>query len=390
MIHSIFYSWQSDLPEIDNKTYIGSCLSKALAKLKKEIEFSVEYVIDRSTSNRIGTIDIAQTIFNKINVAKLLIADVSIINCRSRKYRKTSNPNVLIELGYAVRTIGWENVICIFNTKYGNPKDLPFDIRNRRLLLYNSDNEKSILINDLYHIIKGNSVAQVPSDVIRDFYNASIYTSLFNLISDCYKIYYGYDKSITIEDVKSVLELDEESIRKALSNQIFIGFQLFKSYPSIIEELRLQLEKILAIRQYNDNYYVPLVQIINMLELHDKILSRRMKIDALELISNNDSNNYTTIHNEYAEKLPNRFLLLRKIEGTEKLGVVVDFGDIIRKDHQKELLHGFKLLDKSLGFYVRFYSSLIIAINKWIDNNGGEFILDETRLELYSSKNNDF
>ena len=146
----------------------------------------------------------------------------------------------------------------------------------------------------------------------------------------------------------------------------------------------------MAIRQYNDNYYVPLVQIINMLELHDKMLSRRMKIDALELVSNNDSNNYTTIHNEYAEKLPNRFLLLRKIGGTEKQGLVVDFGDIIRKDHQKELLHGFRLLDESLSFYVGFYSGLILAINKWIDNNGGEFILDETRLEFYSSKNNEF
>ena len=139
MIHSIFYSWQSDLPESDNKSYIGSCLSKALTKLKREDEFAVEYVVERATNNRTGTIDIAQTIFNKINSAKLLIADVSIINHRSRKYRKTPNPNILVELGYGVRTIGWENIICVFNTKYGSPEDLPFDIRNRRLLLYNSN-----------------------------------------------------------------------------------------------------------------------------------------------------------------------------------------------------------------------------------------------------------
>jgi len=384
MIHSIFYSWQSDLPEIDNKKYIGSCLSKALAKLKKEMEFSVEYVIDRSTNNRIGTIDIVQTIFNKINVAKLFIADVSIINHRNRKYRKTSNPNVLIELGYAVRTIGWENIICVFNTKYGSPEDIPFDIRNRRLLLYNSDNDKSVLINDLYHIIKGRNVAQVPSDIIRDFYNASIYTSLFHLISDCYKIFYGYDKGITTQSINSVLSLDEKSILELISNQVFIGFQLFKSYPSVIEELKIQLEKILAIRQYNDIYYVPLVQIIDILEFHDKVLSRRMKIDALELVTNNENKNYTIIHNENAE-LPFRFVLLRKMKGTNNTGIVIDFGDIIGKSYQKELLHSFRIPDKYLGFCVEFYSGLITAINKWIDNNGGEFILDETRLDLYSS-----
>ncbi len=116
MIHNIFYSWQSDLPEENNKAYIGSCLHKALSKIKEDKNFSLEYVIDRATSKRIGTIDIAQTIFNKINTAKLFVADVSIINHQSRKNRKTPNPNVLIELGYAVRTIGWENVICIFNT----------------------------------------------------------------------------------------------------------------------------------------------------------------------------------------------------------------------------------------------------------------------------------
>lgn len=384
MIHSIFYSWQSDLPEIDNKNYIGSCLSKALAKLKKEMEFSVEYVIDRSTNNRIGTIDIAQTIFNKINVAKLLIADVSIINHRNRKYRKTSNPNVLIELGYAVRTLGWDNIICVFNTKYGNPEDIPFDIRNRRLLLYNSDKDKSVLINDLYHIIKENNTAQVPSDIIRDYYNASIYTSLFRLISDCYKIFYGYDTGITTKSINSVLGFNKKSIVEVLSNRVFIGFQLFKSYPSVIEELRIQLEKILAIRQYNDNYYVPLVQIIDILEFHDKMLSRRMKIDALELVTNNEFKNYSIIHNEDAEELPFRFVLLRKMKGAKNTGIVIDFGDIMGKSYQKELLHGFKI-SKYLSFYVEFYSSLIAVINKWIDNNGGEFILDETRLDFYSS-----
>ncbi len=386
MIHSIFYSWQSDLPESDNKSYIGSCLSKALTKLKREDEFAVEYVVERATNNRTGTIDIAQTIFNKINSAKLLIADVSIINHRSRKYRKTPNPNILVELGYGVRTIGWENIICVFNTKYGSPEDLPFDIRNRRLLLYNSNDEKSLLINDLCHIIKESNNTQVPSDTIRDYYNSKIYTSLFNLISDCYKVLYGYQKGISKKGINRVLNLNEKDIREKLSNQSFLGFQLFKSYPMVINDLEIQLEKILIIRQYNDNYYVPLVQIIDTLKLHDKLLNRKFQVSKAELVSKNENCDWALMHNIKIEGLPNRFVLMRKTKNNADLGVVIDFGDIIRDDMQKELLYSFKLSALNIEFFVNFYKRIISSINKWIDNNGGEFILDETELEFKIAK----
>ena len=59
----------------------------------------------------------------------------------------------------------------------------------------------------------------------------------------------------------------------------------------------------------------------------------------------------------------------------------MDFGDIIKKKHQEALLHSFKLTEKSLIFYSGFAYELLKSINKWIDNNGGEFILDETELE---------
>ena len=381
MIHSIFYSWQSDLPESDNKQYIGTCLQDALSKIKKSMDFSIEYVIDRATSKRIGTIDIAQTIFNKINIAKLFIADVSIINHRTKKYRKTANPNVLIELGYAARTIGWENVICIFNTKYGNPEDLPFDIRNRRLLLYNSDNDKSVLANDLTYVIKESENARVPSDVIRDYYNAPIYTLLLRLVSDAHKMLFDYDEGTTKKNISKTLNLQKEDIITKLANKTLLGFQLFKSYPTVVSELRIQLEKILSIRQLNDIYYIPLVEIIDTLKLHDKALGRRFNTDILEMMSvNNDEFNITRNSISH-DGLSYRFVLVRNLGKKSGLGRVVDYGDVIREDHQKALLHSFKLPEKCVSFYSGFLHELITSINKWIDYNGGEFILDETELE---------
>lgn len=386
MIHSIFYSWQSDLPESDNKQYIGTCLQDALAKSKKGNKFSLDYVIDRATSKRIGTIDIAQTIFNKINIAKMFVADVSIINNRTRKYRKMVNPNVLIELGYAVRTIGWENVICVFNTKYGNPEDLPFDIRSRRLLLYNSENNKSVLVNDFSYIIKESENAHVPSDVIRDFYNAPIYTLLFRLVSDIQKMLFDYGVGTTPEDISKTLNLQKEDIANILAHKTLLGFQLFKSYPTVVSELRSQLEKILSIRQFNDIYYVPLVEIIDNLKLHDKALSRRINTDVLELISVNNDEFRIIFNSASHDGLSCRFGLVYNIERTLGLGRVVDYGDIIRREHQEALLHSFKLPERGVFFYSGFLQELISSINRWIDNNGGEFILDETELEYQKAQ----
>lgn len=386
MIHSIFYSWQSDLPEVDNKSYIGSCLQIALSKSKKNGVFSIEYVIDRATNKRIGTIDIAQTIFNKINIAKLFIADVSIINHRAKKYRKTVNPNVLIELGYAIRTIGWENVICIFNTKYGNPEDLPFDIRNRRLLLYNSENDKSVLINDLTYIIKESENARVPSDVIRDYYNAPVYTLLLRLVSDAHKMLFDYVEGTTKKNISKTLNLQKEDITNKLANKTLLGFQIFKSYSTVVSELRIQLEKILSIRQFNDSYYVPLVEIIDTLKLHDKALNRWLNTDVLELVSvKNDL--FNIIQPPISQDgLQCRFVLVHNIERKTGFGRVVDFGDIKRVNHQKALLYTFRLPEKCLIFYSGFLYEIISSINKWIDNNGGEFILDETELECQKAR----
>jgi hypothetical protein len=104
-------------------------------------------VLDRDTVGTTGSPDIAQTIFNKIATSSAFVADVSIVTGVKRKgKRRSPNPNVLIELGYAVGKLGWHRVILVANTKFGPIEDLPFDIRARRCIGYEaleSDPEKA-------------------------------------------------------------------------------------------------------------------------------------------------------------------------------------------------------------------------------------------------------
>ncbi|MGH6197585.1 TIR domain-containing protein [Escherichia coli] len=134
----VFYSWQSDLNGKCNRNLIQDALVRSLKAIKKDETETLEPVLDRDTNGLNGSPSISESIFNKISLSDVFVADVSIINGRSED-KKTPNPNVLIELGYAVSQLGWDRVIMVQNTFYGTPEELPFDLRGRRVIAYTMD-----------------------------------------------------------------------------------------------------------------------------------------------------------------------------------------------------------------------------------------------------------
>ena len=116
MKQQIFYSWQSDLPNRTNRGFISDCLERAVKALQKDDSVDIHPVIDRDTEGVSGSPEIAQTIFAKIRNANIFVADISIINAAFEGSRPTPNPNVLVELGYAASSLGWGNVLCVFNS----------------------------------------------------------------------------------------------------------------------------------------------------------------------------------------------------------------------------------------------------------------------------------
>lgn len=68
----------------------------------------------------------------EIDSADILIADVTIIN-GGYAGRKTPNPNVMIELGYAIKSLGWDRIILLYDKDFGEIEELPFDINHRRI-----------------------------------------------------------------------------------------------------------------------------------------------------------------------------------------------------------------------------------------------------------------
>jgi hypothetical protein len=134
MKRTVFYSWQSDLPATGNRNLIQDSLERALRAIRRDDNAGLEPVLDRDTANLAGAPDIAHSILSKIAMSDVFVADVSIINPGSA--RPSPNPNVLIELGYAIAELGWENVVLVQNSAFGGPEALPFDLRGRRTVVY--------------------------------------------------------------------------------------------------------------------------------------------------------------------------------------------------------------------------------------------------------------
>jgi hypothetical protein len=136
MKFTIFYSWQSDLPNSTNRGFIQKALEDAAKEIRTDDTITVDPVIERDTAGVAGSPDIASTIFEKIDKCNAFVCDVSIINHKSRKNRKTPNPNVLIELGYAVKRLGWNYIIMVLNSNFGRVEHLPFDLKMKRVITY--------------------------------------------------------------------------------------------------------------------------------------------------------------------------------------------------------------------------------------------------------------
>lgn len=236
MKNFIFYSWQSDLPNSTNRGFIESCLSLAIKNLSNSKDFHLDLNLDRDTKEELGTPDIVNTIFKKIERAKFFVADISIINPSSED-RKTPNPNVLLELGYASKVLGWERIICIFNSDYGTYEDLPFDLKFRRHISYSlNGKEKSevrkYLAKILTKTIQELYTKGILDDELNDFLKVQVDTQILSLLNSIYKILYGYIGQKTFSNYETILNLELDEIKELL-NRKFLGFQVFKHYSSL-------------------------------------------------------------------------------------------------------------------------------------------------------------
>lgn len=262
----VFYSWQSDLPNPTNRGFIQSALEDAAKAIAVDDSVAVEPVVDRDTSGVPGSPDIASTIFSKISIANVVVADISIINT-GQGGRPMPNPNVLIELGYALKSLGHERVILVFNEAYGKIMDLPFDLRMRRLVIYSMSEiakdrtiERKELKNTLESAIRSaltsapntDEVSLIPAvDVIENSRPNKIIVLRRNLDSLLKKIVVLEPKKHrdggTVDELLAAIDSTQEAVAEfskiaetiSVMNDRECAFEIFHWFGNIFERYNL-------------------------------------------------------------------------------------------------------------------------------------------------------
>jgi hypothetical protein len=167
MAYTVFFSWQSDRSPNEGRNLIESAIKLAIQKLGEdaEIEESLRdgLSLDKDTKGVPGNPPIFETILKKIDRSAVFLPDLTSVANRANG-ELIPNPNVLIEYGWALKSLGYHQILPVMNIAHGDPKKfpLPFDMAHLRFPI-------------LYSLQDGSSAADrraVRDELARDFERA--------------------------------------------------------------------------------------------------------------------------------------------------------------------------------------------------------------------------
>lgn len=143
----IFWSWQSDTRGKIGRHFIKRVLLEAIEELKQteDVEEPTErdrkdaMHLDQDRQGVSGSPDLARTILEKIDASDVFVADVTPVSVipaaidegKERPEKRNMNPNVAIELGYALKALSDAKILMVLNTHYGAREFLPFDLAHK-------------------------------------------------------------------------------------------------------------------------------------------------------------------------------------------------------------------------------------------------------------------
>lgn len=144
----VFYAWQSDRPGKVNRQLIRKAAEQACAHISDDSTNPYIVKLDSDTKGAPGMCDIPNTILRKIRKSHIFLADLTIVGKTDpvtlpgrpepEEQKLLPNANVVFELGYAARKLGFDAMIGVMNEHYGEVEGQVFDIKRRSCMKYNA------------------------------------------------------------------------------------------------------------------------------------------------------------------------------------------------------------------------------------------------------------
>lgn len=304
-MHTVFYSWQSDIRAAANRSLIEAALESAIEDIQDpQGKPIINPAIDRDTAGVPGSPDISSTILEKIDNSSVLVADITLVD-NGLLGRRFPNPNVLIEVGYAIKSLGFSRILLIQNTFNGSIEDLPFDLRGKRIMTYNShpdDTSRSEQRNYLAKQINKALIAILP--VLEDVLPVEYSEQMLDVESTRQEIESLYrespdDLSFRLENISnkivSSFQMPPE-IRSELLNRIV---DLWRKSPNVSKEYLYDLtQRSITIHQTSSAFFNKGFLAGMMSKPYDSIAAY---MKAIELDDPNPSLCYLNAGNRYRE-----------------------------------------------------------------------------------------
>jgi hypothetical protein len=143
MGRTVFFSWQGDRSKREGRNLIEKALESAVSRIGKDAELEEAVreglTLDKDTKGVPGSPPIFVTILDKIDRATVFVPDLTFVATRVDD-RPMPNPNVLIEYGWALKSLGSQRIVAVMNEAHGRPtpESMPFDLAYHRFpITYN-------------------------------------------------------------------------------------------------------------------------------------------------------------------------------------------------------------------------------------------------------------
>ena len=363
---SIFYSWQSDLPSKTNRYFIEDAICRSLKEINKDNRMIA--CIDRDTKDELGSPDIRSSIFKKINHSKFFICDVSLNDNR------VPNPNVLIELGYAIKVLGWNKIICLFNSKTGKIEDLPFDINHNRVTPYNPENDGekrklseiiSLNISDLFR--KGRFYNPIEDHLKKkiDYIVLQIARNIVNI--------FDFEKEVDLST--RLVELDNLSIKDMsylLAKSKTLGFYYLFDYEESQLKLEKLLDQLLSCDYFADSWRESVINLIDWIDMWNHTLDPHFTPN---LFKSTEESTYKLKDMHAGNSInPIKSVLLLKHHKANEYSVVQ--GGAINKSDYVNSQKIVCIRDCYGDIIATRIKEFFALLDLWLEESGSEIILD--------------
>jgi hypothetical protein len=169
---TVFYSWQSDKPQ--TRSLVENALEEAIARARATLK--VDLILDQDSRDESGSPKIPDFVQKKIRQAVVFVADLTIVASREKR-GGLPNGCVSVEWGWAEAFLGPSALVGAMNTEYGEPNDLPVDIRQtlvRTLFSLkegSSEDESRVVLQELTDHLEQEIILAVQARFFHDFHS---------------------------------------------------------------------------------------------------------------------------------------------------------------------------------------------------------------------------